>query len=72
MNFMYHYSGDKEKLIPHLEASRLMEEIICYMQLRIDADMNGENIDEKYKDFSKPKMLMISAHETTLHYMKCF
>ena len=72
MNFMYHYSGDKEKLIPHLEASRLMEEFIYYMQLRINADMNGENIDEKYKDFSKPKMLMISAHETTLSLHEMF
>ena len=72
MCFMYHYSGDKDKLIPHLESSRLMEEFIYYMLLRIDADMNGENIEEKYKDYSKPKMLMISAHETTVSLNEMF
>jgi hypothetical protein len=70
--FLYHYSGDKEKIIPHLEASRLVDEFIYYMLLRIDADMNGENIDEKYKDYSKPKMLMISAHETTVSFHEIF
>ena len=36
------------------------------MKKRIDADINNENISELYKDYSRPKMVMLSGHDTTL------
>ena len=72
LNFYYHYSGDKEKVLPHLETSKLMNEFIYYMKKRIDADINGENLTEKYKDYSRPKMIMLSGHDSTLSSHEIF
>ena len=43
-----------------------MSEFIYYMKKRIDADINNKNISELYKDYSRPKMVMLSGHDTTL------
>ena len=42
------------------------------MKKRIDADINQEKIEEKYKDYSRPKMLMLSGHETTISLHEVF
>ena len=42
------------------------------MKKRIDADINGENIEGQYKDYSRPKMLIISGHETTISLHEVF
>ena len=65
-NFFYHYFGDEEKLLPHVESSKIMKEFIHYMKQRIDADIKEENIEEQYKDYSRPKMLMISGYDSTV------
>ena len=72
LNFMEHYSGDEEHILPHLEASTIMAEFIYYMKKRIDADINQENIEEQYKDYSRPKMLILSGHETTISLHEVF
>ena len=72
INFLYHWSGDKERVLPHLETSALIAEFIYYMKKRIDADINGENIEGQYKDYSRPKMLIISGHETTISLHEVF
>ena len=64
--YLYQYSGDEERLLPHVESSKLMSEFIYYMKKRIDADINNENLSELYKDYSRPKMVMLSGHDTTL------
>ena len=56
----------------HLETSKLMEEFIYYMKKRIDADINGEIIEEKYKDYSRPKMLILSGHDSTISSHEVF
>ena len=66
MNYREHILGDKEHILAPLEASKLMKEIIHYMKQRIDIDINQENIEEKFLDYSKPKMLMISGHDSTI------
>ena len=66
INFLYHFCGDEEKSIPHLETSKLMGEFIHYMKKRIDADINGEKIEENHKDYSRPKMVILSGHDSTL------
>ena len=72
LNFMEHYSGDEEHILPHLEASTIMAEFIYYMKKRIDANINQENIEEQYKDYSRPKMLILSGHETTISLHEFF
>ena len=72
INFLYHWSGDKERVLPHLETSKLMAEFIYYMKKRVDADINGENIEEKYKDYSRPKMLILSGHDSTISSHEVF
>ena len=72
LHFYYHLSGDEQKVLPHLETSKLMGEFIYYMKKRVDADINGENLEENYKDYSKPKMLMLSGHDSTLSSHEVF
>jgi len=72
LTFYYLYGGDEQKVLPHLETSKLMAEFIYYMKKRIDADINGENIEGNYKDYSKPKMIMLSGHATTLSSHEVF
>ena len=48
-----------------LESSKLLREMIRLIKQRVDIDIN--NITEiEYDDFSKPKMMIISAHDTTI------
>ena len=42
------------------------------MKRRIDADINGEKVEEEYKDYSKPKMIMLSGHDSTLSAHEVF
>ena len=42
------------------------------MKQRIDADINKEDIEKKLEDFSKPKMLMISAHDFNVAMWEMF
>ena len=60
--------GDKNKTVLLLEESTLLKEMIYYMKLRVDADIEGiaENIDKNVSDYSRPKMVIISGHDTTL------
>ena len=72
LNYYYHYAGDEKKVLPHLETSKLMDEFIYYMKRRIDSDINGEKIEEQFKDYSKPKMIMLSGHDSTLSAHEVF
>ena len=69
---MEHYSGDEEYILPHLEASTIMPEFIYFMKKRIDADINHEKIKESYSNFSRPKMIILSGHETTISLHEVF
>ena len=72
LNFRDWISGDKERSLSTLETSKLMREFIHYMKLRLDADINKENISEKTEDYSRPKMMMISAHDSTISAWEIF
>ena len=72
LNYYYHYAGDEKKVLPHVETSKIMSEFIYYMKRRIDADINGEKVEEEYKDYSKPKMIMLSGHDSTLSAHEVF
>ena len=64
--------GDKNGEAAKLDASTLMEEFIYYMKKRIDADINGENISQNYEDYSRPKILMVSGHDSTISSIEVF
>jgi hypothetical protein len=66
-------SGDKEHVLAHLEVSKLMGEFIHYMDERIKADINGErDLEKKYEDYSRPKMMMVSGHDSTISCYEIF
>ena len=73
LNFRDWISGDQGHVLAHLEVSKLMKEFIHYMDERIKADINGEkNIDKKYEDYSRPKMMMVSGHDSTISCYEIF
>ena len=65
LNFLLYFFGDEEKALARLDSSKLMNDSIGHMKNRVDADISGEDIDSKYTDYSRPKMVMISAHDST-------
>ena len=64
--------GDEKGEAAKLDVSPLMEEFIYYMKQRIDADINGEDISQKYEDYSRPKILMVSGHDSTISSIEVF
>ena len=65
-------SGDEEHVLTHLEVSTLMKEFIHYMKERINADIKGEVLEKKYEDYSRPKMIMVSGHDSTISCYEIF
>lgn len=65
VNYLYHIHGDKNKTLAHISSSRIFGEILYYMKRRVDADITEEDEDANYKDYSRPKMFMISGHDST-------
>ena len=72
LNFRDWISGDEKHVLAHLEVSKLMREFIHYMKERINADIKKENIGNKFEDYSRPKMMMISGHDSTLSCFEMF
>ena len=69
--------GDNEHSIAHLESSKLMDEFIYYMDKRIQNDIKknknpDDDVDKNLDDYSNPKMLMISGHDTTVSCFEIF
>ena len=65
VNYLYHFHGDKDKILAHVDSSKLMSELIYFMKRRLDADISKEDEDANFKDYSRPKMVMISGHDST-------
>jgi len=72
INYREYILGDKEHILAPLESSKMMREIIHYMKQRIDVDISQIKIEEEYLDYSKPKMLMISGHDSTISCHQVF
>ena len=64
--YFYGYYSDNEKLLPHVESSKIMREILFYMKRRLDADISEINEDLNYKDYSRPKLILISGHDVAV------
>ena len=74
LNFRDWISGDDNRTLATLEVSKLMRDFIHYMRQRVEIDKKNE--DEKTKankkDYSKPKMMMISGHDSTISTLEMF
>ena len=70
MEKKYHYveNGDKDKIVSRYQSSKFMKELLFYMQRRLDTNMTEEDEDANYADYSRPRMLMKSGHDTTLNF----
>ena len=71
------YFGDDKNEVILVEVSELLREMIYYMKKRVDDDINGENIEKNISDYSRPKMVIVSGHDTTvtpqlLYFIKYF
>ena len=72
LNFRDWISGDKNRTLATMEVSKLLREFMHYAKERIDASINGEDISEKLEDYSRPKMLLISGHDSTISTWEMF
>ena len=76
-NFRDWVLGDNEHSLAYLESSKLMSEFIYYMDKRIQNDIKknknpNDDVDKNLDDYSNPKMLMISGHDTTISCFEVF
>ena len=58
--------GDDKNEVMLIEESEILREMIYYMKKRVDADINGENIEKNVSNYIRPKMVMISGHDVTV------
>ena len=66
VKYLYENHGDEGKLLAHADSSKTMQEVLFYMKRRLDADITEINEDENIKDYSRPRMIMLSGHDTSL------
>ncbi len=66
LHFRDRLFGDDKKEIILFEVSAVLREMVHYIKQRVDADIKREKIEENIADFSRPKMVIISGHDTTL------
>ena len=64
-NFRDDFFGDENNSVILLAESNLIKEVLHYMKQKIDEDMK-EKVEINVSDFSKPKMLIYSGHDSTL------
>lgn len=64
-NFKDDFYGDDKGEVILLAESNLIKEVLHYMKLKIDEDISGKN-SKNASDYSKPKMLIYSGHDSTL------
>ena len=67
INYRDEICGDENNDILLLE-SPLLKEMVNYMRMRVDADINGEIIENNITDYSRPKMIIISGHDVTITF----
>ena len=66
INFRDDFYGDDKNEVILLAESKLMKEVLYYMKLKIDEDIKNENYTLNVSDYSSPKMLIYSGHDSTL------
>ena len=59
------YFGDDNNEIIIFKTTPIFRQMISNMKMKIDDDINGNPSLEDINDFSRPKMVMIGAHDDT-------
>ena len=74
LKYRYVENGDKENISVKVRSSRIMKDILIYMERKIKDDRNNDTDVSKYSfnDYSRPKMFFLSAHESTVAPMQIF
>ena len=68
-DFMY---GDENNEVILFFNTLLLKDMLNYMKRRIEDDINNDISFKNVSDFSRPKMVMISGHDTTLSAIEMF
>jgi hypothetical protein len=66
INFREDFYGDKDNAVILISESKLIKEVLHYMKLKIDEDLQDKNNALNVSDYSKPKMVIYSGHDSTL------
>ena len=66
------YYGDEKNIISKISTSVALDNMINHMKRKIDDDINGNPSLQNISDFSRPKMVLLSAHDTTLSSLQMF
>ena len=72
MNFRDYVFGDDNNEVILFYNTPLLKQLINNMQRRIEDDINGEPSLDNVTDYSRPKMVMVSGHDTTLSAQEMF
>ena len=64
--YLYSFHGDKEKTLAHIDSSKIMSKLTYFMKRRLDSNITEEDEDANFKDYSYPRMLMTSGHDSTV------
>ena len=64
--------GDKNNEVLLFSVTLLFKDMINYMKRRIEDDINEYPSLKNVSDYSRPRMVMISAHDTTLSAIEMF
>ena len=63
--FQYFTFGDEDVELASMSMSPVFKEMLELMKNRVNGDMFGTTSDIAYNDYSKPKMVLISGHDSS-------
>ena len=72
LNFRDVYHGDANRNLIRYYSSYLLREMSNRMKRRVDDDIQGDISKNNISDFSRPKMVFISGHDTSLSAQEMF
>ena len=72
INFRDIYHGDTNKELVRYYSSYLLREMSNRMKRRVDDDIQGDISKQNSSDYSRPKMIFISGHDTSLSAQEMF
>ena len=58
--------GDKNQDIIFVDSSLLIRDAVNYMKKRVDADINNEDTSTKLNDYSRPKLVVVAGHDSSI------
>lgn len=74
LKYRYLENGDSEYVAVRVKMSRIMKDMIKFMETKINDDKNNDIDISKYafNDYSRPKMFFLSGHESTVAPMEIY